>query len=72
MYLYIFADGTVRQVHDNISVADLIALKQGLLRIFSVVNHKFVRIVLDKEKICLVPVRESEILLNKDGRLHHL
>jgi hypothetical protein len=72
MYLYLFADGTIRQVHDNITISDVLAIKEGLLRVFTIHNNKFVRIVVDEEKLCVIPVQESDVIQNKEGRLHHI
>jgi hypothetical protein len=72
MYLFIYIDGTVRQVHDNITVADLITVKAKKLTIITVVQDKFVRFVIDEDKLCPVPIPEAKIMRTKEMRLHHI
>jgi hypothetical protein len=72
MYLFIFADGRARQVHDNLTVTDLLAVKEKVLRIFTVVENNFVLLTIDNEKITPVPVVEGRIIQGTAGRIHHI
>lgn len=73
MYLFVYADGSARQVIDNLSVADLLAVSVGTLRIFTYNfgDSKFYKVVLDENKLCKVPVLDSRVIQCEEGRLHH-
>jgi hypothetical protein len=71
MYLFVYGDGRVRQVHDNLTVTDMLALKQGELKVFTCADNEFYQIVIDESKVCKVPVQESNILKVETERLHH-
>jgi hypothetical protein len=67
----IFANGCVRQVHDNLSVADMLAIKDKTLRVYTIHDNTFMLVTIDEEKICFVPVPESHVIQCQTGRLHH-
>lgn len=71
MYLFIYVDGRARQVIANLTVTDLLAIKQKLLSVYTVINDKFYKLVIDEGKLCKVPVQESIVLACKDGICHH-
>jgi hypothetical protein len=71
MYLFLFANGCVRQVHDNLSIADMLAIKDKTLRVYTIHDDTFMLVTIDEEKVCFVPVPESRIVQCQTGRLHH-
>jgi hypothetical protein len=70
MYLFVFSDHTIRQVADNITVAELLAMQEHSLRVFQFIGENFVELIVDNGKPCLVPVREGKVFQCKDGRFH--
>jgi hypothetical protein len=70
MYLLVFRDLTVRQVHDNLTVADLLAVRERLARIFTINEKDFLEIVLDDGKMCIVPIKEAKPLSCSAGKVH--
>jgi hypothetical protein len=72
MYLFIYHDGTCRQVTDNLTTADLLAIKTDTLRVYIFVDGQFYRIVIDENKICKVPIPEANIIKVDSNRLHHI
>ena len=71
MYLFIYADKQVRQVNDNLTIADILAVKQKILKIFTVDQDIALEIIVDNDKLCKVIVPETRILKTKQGRIHH-
>jgi hypothetical protein len=71
MYLFIFADGKTRQVEDNLTILDLLAVKQNLLTIFCLREGRFHKVLMDEARLCYVPVHDSSLLISKEGRCHH-
>ena len=72
MYLFVFSDNQVRQITDNLSVTDYIAMLSGLLRVYRAKIDGFVQIVIDNGKLCEVNVTEATIIQGEAGRLHHI
>jgi len=72
MLLYVFKDGTSKSVTENPSVADILAVSQGLLKIykFDIVNMRFLSLVKDLDSIEWVPVRDAKVVSHKDCRIH--
>ena len=71
MYLFLYNDGQIKQVTDNLTKLDVMAIALGEVKVFTLLNKKFVRIVVDEGKLCKVPVAESRILKTNSERLHH-
>jgi hypothetical protein len=71
MYLFVFANGCVRQVHDNLSIGDMLAITDKTLRVYTVIDNKFVLVTIDEDKVCFIPVPESSVIQCQTGRLHH-
>lgn len=70
MLLYVFIDGTCKQVEDNISVADMLAVKQGLLKIVKWHKGQFVYLVQDESKLLWVPIKKGFTISCPDARVH--
>lgn len=72
MYLFVYLDGRTRQVHDNLSVQDFLAIKQKDVKVYTVKDNKFLEIIIDENKICFKPVAEARVLQSTEGRIHHI
>lgn len=70
MFLYIFKNGDIKQVADNPTVADTIAVGLGGLTILKCVQNVFYKLVLEKNKICWTKVEDCVTLSCRDGRFH--
>lgn len=70
MYLLVFVDHRIRQIEDNLTVAEMLAIQERTLRVFQVIDGKFLEIVIDNGKLCLVPVPVGTIIQGKEGRFH--
>lgn len=70
MYLFIYADRTCKQVTDNLSVGDLLAVRRGLLGVYRVREGRFEKLVPDERTITWVPVPESRVAFSEESRFH--
>lgn len=69
MYLFVFVDGSVRQVFENLSQADLLAVRAKTLRVFRF-GSKFQELVVD-DRLGWLAVPSASLLIASDVRLHH-
>lgn len=69
MFLFVMADGTTKQVTENPSVLDILALQQGLLSIYRFCRH-FQKLMVCREKLYWVNVPDAKILQTADARVH--
>ncbi len=70
MYLFIFVDGTFKQVNENLSVTDLVAVKSGLLKILRSHLNSFQALTFKQEKLVWSPVPEAKVLTLRESRIH--
>jgi len=72
MYLFIFANGTIKSVADNITVADMLAVKQKLLKIvrFNLEKKVFQELVIDESKALWLTVKQSYDIICSSGKTH--
>jgi hypothetical protein len=68
MFLYVFKDGSFKQLADNPSVIDLLGVKSGLLNIFKTDGKTFK--YFDKDFNCWQDVEHCKMFSCKDGRVH--
>lgn len=69
MYLFIWLDGQARQVKDNLTVDDYLAVAQRLISVYRI-RKSFEKLVIDNGKACWVPVKESQVANGHPGRFH--
>lgn len=74
MFLYIFKDGTIKQVDENPSVADMLAVAMGILEIVTYdKDGKFFKKlskVQNGEKYIWTELEEADTLICREGRVH--
>lgn len=72
MYLFIFANGSIKKVDDNITVADMLAVKQKLLKIvrFNLEKKVFQELVIDESKALWLTVKQSYDIICSSGKTH--
>ncbi len=71
MFLYIFTDGQIKQVSENPTIVDLLAVSQSLLTIIKFDKKKgFFRLIKDESKLCWVPVKDAQVLTSETDRVH--
>lgn len=70
MYLFIFLDGSSKQVTDNLSVADLLGVRERTLRIFRYRGEAFEQLVADECSLTWMPVKEARVVACKEIRFH--
>lgn len=70
MYLFLFKDGSVRQVADNLTVVDILACKQGLLKIIRCVKQSFEKLLICDDGLKWKRVKKGNIFSIQDGRFH--
>ena len=69
MYLYLTKTGPAKQVEENPSTMDFMAVSQGLLKIFRFAEE-FQELVFSSGKFHWIPVASAETLKTSDARLH--
>jgi hypothetical protein len=70
MFLYLFSDGTIRQVEDNPTVLDLVALSGKLLRIIRGGEAGYYELIKDESKLIWVPIRYGESKMCSEGKIN--
>jgi hypothetical protein len=70
MYLLVLADRSARQVVDNLTVADLLAVAQGLAHVYRLHEARYETLVFDLGRPCWLPVRPARVAACPDARLH--
>lgn len=70
MFLYLFRKDCIKQVTDNPSVADVIAVGLGGLMIIKFDGKSFLKMSVESGKITWTKVEEADILSCRDGRIH--
>jgi hypothetical protein len=70
VYVFVYKNGTFKQVTDNLSVADILAVTEGVLSIVRF-HGKFQYLVNTGEALVWRPVPEATLLIAGDARLHH-
>lgn len=69
MLLYVFRDGTAKQVQDNPSVLDLLAVRQGGLSIYKYSDKQYLRLIFEDD-FKWEQVENEKIISCSEGRLH--
>jgi hypothetical protein len=70
MLLYVFRDGTCRQVEDNPTTTDILGVVSGALSIFKGTDSGYYRLIVGKAKFSWQPIKEAKTFSCPDGRLH--
>jgi hypothetical protein len=70
MYLYVWKTGAAKEVTENPSAADLLAVQQGMLMIFRFTGGCFLKLIVQSDKLLWQPVLSASILKSSDARLH--
>jgi hypothetical protein len=66
----VFSDGTAKAVEDNPTVADFIAVTQGLLSIYFYKENKFYRLLKYNTDFDWISVPGAKPIQCKEGRIH--
>jgi hypothetical protein len=72
MYLFVFSNGLVRQVEDNITIVDALAMKNNLLSVYSFKDGQFYQVVIEDNQFVYKEVEQAKIVQGESGRLHHI
>lgn len=69
MYLLIFADKTVKQIADNLTIADILAIKQGTLTVLRFYNDNFQKLKIKSDKLVWTNLPQASRLGCVDGMI---
>lgn len=70
-YLFLWRTGQVRQTSHHPTVADVTAVKAGLLDVFKYADGHFLRLRINEEALEWVPVGKAKLLCANDQGLTH-
>lgn len=73
MYLFVWLDGRVRQVNDNLSIADHLAVKKRLLTVVRYDKEKgvYTKLVHDNDRAYWVPILEGQDAISAEAKIHY-
>lgn len=70
MYIFVWIDGTTRQVEENVTVADIMAVRMGTLKILRLKEKNLEQLMPDNETIHWVPVKSARSVSHKEYKFH--
>lgn len=70
MYLFVFLDGTARAVNENLSVADLMGVRQGTLKVFRCPDGTFEQLFVEDDQLKWTETSPAKVVIRESWRFH--
>jgi hypothetical protein len=70
MYIFVWIDGSIRTVNDNLTVGDMMGVLHGTVNVLRVRSSSVERLTPDEGKLYWVPVKESSSVASTEVKFH--